>query len=77
MGTKAEIYKLFGEILDQERGLLISSYLPELIGLSDRIIVISNGEIAGEVEKEDFSEEYLLKLAMKNILNREKVQEAV
>ena len=39
--------------------------------------MISNGEIAGEVEKEDFSEEYLLKLAMKNILNREKVQEAV
>ncbi len=78
VGTKAEIYKLFGEILDQGKGIiLISSYLPELIGLSDRIIVISNGEIAGEVEKEDFSEEYLLKLAMKNILNREKVQEAV
>lgn len=55
VGTKAEIYKLFGEILDQGKGIiLISSYLPELIGLSDRIIVISNGEIAGEVEKEDF-----------------------
>ena len=78
VGTKAEIYKLFGEILDQGKGIiLISSYLPELIGLSDRIIVISNGEVAGEVEKEDFSEEHLLKLAMKNILNKEKVQEAV
>lgn len=78
VGTKAEIYKLFSEILNEGKGIiLISSYLPELIGLSDRIIVISNGEIAGEVERKDFSEEYLLRLAMKNIISNQKVQEAV
>ncbi|MBP9015430.1 MAG: sugar ABC transporter ATP-binding protein [Candidatus Atribacteria bacterium] len=78
VGTKAEIYKLFSEILDEGKGIiLISSYLPELIGLSDRIIVISNGEVAGEVERKDFSEEYLLRLAMKNIISNQKVQEAV
>ena len=78
VGTKAEIYRLFNEILNQEKGIiLISSYLPELIGLSDRILVISNGMVAGEVERKDFSEEYLLTLAMKNIVSKEKIREAV
>ena len=78
VGTKAEIYRLFNEILNQEKGIiLISSYLPELIGLSDRILVISNGMVAGEVERKEFSEEYLLTLAMKNIVSKEKIREAV
>ncbi|HAX99481.1 MAG TPA: sugar ABC transporter ATP-binding protein [Candidatus Atribacteria bacterium] len=78
VGTKAEIYRLFNEILNQGKGIiLISSYLPELIGLSDRILVISNGMVAGEVKKKDFSEEYLLTLAMKNIVSKEKIREAV
>jgi ribose transport system ATP-binding protein len=66
VGTKSEIYKLFGKILKQDKGIiLISSYFPELLGMSDRVIVISNGRVAGEVEREDFSEELLLTLAMK------------
>ncbi|NLJ49692.1 MAG: sugar ABC transporter ATP-binding protein [Candidatus Atribacteria bacterium] len=78
VGTKAEIYRLFNEILNQGKGIiLISSYLPELIGLSDRILVISNGMVAGEVERKDFSEELLLTLAMKNIVTKEKIREAV
>jgi len=78
VGTKSEIYKLFGEILSSNKGIiLISSYLPELMGMSDRIYVISNGRMAGEVDKKDFSEEFLLTLAMKNIVSREKVKEAV
>ena len=78
MGTKAEIYRLFSEILKQGKGIiLISSYLPELIGLSDRVLVISNGMVAGEVERKDFSEEYLLTLAMKNLVSKEKIKEAV
>jgi len=78
VGTKAEIYRLFSEILKQGKGIiLISSYLPELIGLSDRVLVISNGMVAGEVERKDFSEEYLLTLAMKNIVSKEKIKEAV
>ncbi|MDK2897455.1 MAG: ribose transport system ATP-binding protein [Candidatus Atribacteria bacterium] len=78
VGTKAEIYRLFGEILEQGKGIiLISSYLPEMIGLADRIIVISNGKLAGEVEKKDFSEEHLLTLAMKNVISKEKFKEVV
>jgi ribose transport system ATP-binding protein len=78
VGTKSEIYKLFGEILASNKGIvLISSYLPELMSMSDRIYVISNGRMAGEVDKKDFSEEFLLTLAMKNIVSKEKVKEAV
>jgi ribose transport system ATP-binding protein len=47
------------------------------MSMSDRIYVISNGRMAGEVDKKDFSEEFLLTLAMKNIVSKEKVKEAV
>jgi ribose transport system ATP-binding protein len=78
VGTKSEIYKLFGDILSSGKGIiLISSYLPELMEMSDRIYVISNGEMAAEVEKKNFSEEHLLTLAMKNIVKKENIQEAV
>ena len=78
VGTKAEIYRLFNEILEKKKGIvLISSYLPEIMGLCDRIIVISNGKIAGEVKRKDFSEEYLLTLAMKYVIKNEKIKEAV
>ncbi|MGB9790359.1 MAG: sugar ABC transporter ATP-binding protein [Thermotoga caldifontis] len=67
VGAKAEIYRLISEVVSQGKAVIfISSYLPELIGVSDRIIVISNGMIAGEVERNDFSEEKLLTLAMSN-----------
>jgi ribose transport system ATP-binding protein len=78
VGTKSEIYRLFGDILNSGKGIiLISSYLPELMGVSDRIYVISNGKMAAEVQKKDFSEEYLLTLAMKNLVSKEKIKEAV
>lgn len=78
VGTKVEIYKFINNLLNQGKGIIfISSYLPELIGISDRIYVVSQGEIAGEVDKKDFSEEYLLKLSMKNVLSRGKKEEAI
>lgn len=69
VGAKAEIYRLINEVVSQGKAVIfISSYLPELIGISDRIIVISNGMIAGQVERSDFSEEKLLTLAMSNYI---------
>jgi ABC-type sugar transport system ATPase subunit len=44
--------------------LVVSSELPELILLCDRIAVVRNGAISGELFKKDFSEERILKLAM-------------
>jgi len=78
VGAKVEIYKLFTEILSQQKGvILISSYLPEVIGLCDRIVVISNGKVAGIVGRKDFSEEYLLTLAMKYSSKKELNKEEV
>lgn len=73
VGAKAEIYRLIDEIVSQGKVVIfISSYLPELIGISDRIIVISNGSVAGEVERSEFSEEKLLTLAMINYIDTKK-----
>jgi ribose transport system ATP-binding protein len=49
-----------------ERGvgiIMVSSDLPEIIGISDRVIVVHEGHIAGEVEKEELSEEKIMTLA--------------
>lgn len=72
VGAKAEIYRLIGEIVNQGKSVIfISSYLPELIGICDRIIVISNGAVAGVLERSNFSEERLLTLAMSNVRKKE------
>ena len=47
--------------------IVISSELPEVIGLSDRIIVMREGRISGEVSRADFSEEIILKYAMASV----------
>ena len=43
--------------------IMISSDMEELLGMSDRILVLSEGRFAGEVEKEQFSQNYILDLA--------------
>ena len=56
VGAKAEIYRLLGELVKQNITIiLISSDLPELLGLSDRIIIMSEGKIMKELDKEDAS----------------------
>ncbi|MBC7960630.1 MAG: sugar ABC transporter ATP-binding protein, partial [Vallitaleaceae bacterium] len=65
VGAKAEIYKLICNIAKQGIGvILISSELPELIGLSDRIIVMGQGEIKGELQRHEANEARILKYAM-------------
>ena len=64
MGVKYEIYNLINKLVEQGIGVIvISSELPELIGISDRIIVMCEGRISGELEKKDFSQEKILDLA--------------
>jgi ABC-type uncharacterized transport system ATPase subunit len=63
VGAKAEIYQLLDELACEGKALLVvSSELPELIGLCRRIIVMRNGGIAGEVPRADFSEAALMRL---------------
>ncbi len=53
VGAKQEIFKLIEQLTAQGRGvILISSYLPEVMGLSDRLIVMAQGKITAEYDKE-------------------------
>jgi L-arabinose transport system ATP-binding protein len=65
IGAKAEIYRLIDELANQGLGiLLISSELPEVLGLADRIYVMQHGRISGELRGQAASEEAVLALAM-------------
>ena len=65
VGAKAEIYHLIDDLANEGLGIFfISSELSEILGLSDRIYVMQNGRITGELSKEEASEEAVLKLAM-------------
>ncbi len=65
IGAKSEFYKLINDFAREGMGvILISSELPEVIGLSDRIIVMKSGKITGEVDRKDATEDKLLEYAM-------------
>jgi len=64
VGAKAEMFELIGELARDGRALvLISSYLPELLNMCDRIVVMREGRIAGELKRDEFSEERVMALA--------------
>lgn len=64
VGAKAEMFELIGQLAKEGRGIiLISSYLPELLNMCDRILVLHEGRIAGELHREQFSEERVIALA--------------
>jgi len=64
VGAKKEIYVLMSELLKEGKGIIfVSSYIPELMEICDRIMVLSRGKMTGIVEKEDFDQEELLYLA--------------
>lgn len=65
VGAKSEFYNMICEFAKQGLGvILVSSELPEVIGLSDRIIVMRARQISGEVAREEATEEKLLSLGM-------------
>ncbi len=65
VGAKAEIYHLIDDLANEGLGIMfISSELPELLGLADRIYVMQNGRITGELSGESATEEAVLGLAM-------------
>ncbi len=65
VGAKYEIYKLMNELVEKEGKsiLMISSEMEELMGMSDRIIVLSEGEMTGELLKGDFDPEKIMSYA--------------
>jgi L-arabinose transport system ATP-binding protein len=65
VGAKSEIYSLIGQLARDGIGVLIaSSELPEVLGISDRILVMRQGKLVGCVDREEASEERLLRLAL-------------
>lgn len=68
VGAKAEIYKLMNEFVAEGKAIImISSELPEAMGMSDRILVLSNHKMSGELSKNEFNQKSLMKLAMQHM----------
>ena len=64
VGAKFEIYKLMSGLARERKGLvMISSELPELLGMCDRIYVMARGRIRGELTRDNFSQEEIMRLA--------------
>lgn len=64
IGAKFEIYKLMNKLVEEGIGvILVSSDLPEVMGMSDRIAVMKEGRITGILEKKEFSQETIMKYA--------------
>ena len=65
VGAKVEIYSLLHELAEKGAAILVvSSESAELMGICDRILVMRNGRIQGELSRKDFSEEGLLRLSI-------------
>jgi ABC-type sugar transport system ATPase subunit len=69
VGSKSEIYQIICDLAKQGIGIVfISSELPEILGLCDRIIVMCQGRITGELTREEATDHKVLTLAMADML---------
>ncbi|MFT4150591.1 MAG: sugar ABC transporter ATP-binding protein [Paracoccaceae bacterium] len=67
VGAKFEIYNIMNDLAAQGRGVvMISSEMPELLGMCDRIYVMNEGRIAGELTKAEASQERIMELILKD-----------
>jgi ribose transport system ATP-binding protein len=66
VGAKREIYQLLAQLADEEGAaiVMVSSELPEILGLSDRIVVMRDGRIVGRFARSEASEEALMASAV-------------
>ncbi len=68
VGAKFEIYRLIGQLADSGKGvIMVSSEMPELLGVCDRILVMSGGMLSGEVYPKNTTQEEILTLAAKYV----------
>lgn len=65
VGAKSEIYKIMCDFVAQGNSIImISSEMPEVMGMADRIVVFSNRRLGGELEREAFVQENIMRLAV-------------
>ena len=70
IGAKTEIYQIMGALAASGTAILmVSSELPELISVADRILVMQEGHMKGIVEKEKMTQEYVMSLATQKSQN--------
>ena len=68
VGAKYEIYQLIIELANKGKVvLMVSSEMPELLGVCDRILVMSGGRLAGEVDAKNTTQEEIMSLAAKYV----------
>ena len=68
VGAKYEIYTLIHSLAARGRGVIVvSSEMPELLGICDRILVMSGGRVAGELSAEEATQEEIMRLAAKYV----------
>jgi ABC-type sugar transport system ATPase subunit len=64
VGAKAEIYTIISDLARQGKAvIMISSEMPEIIGMSDRVIVLSEGRITGEIKRNELAQERIMAMA--------------
>ena len=67
VGAKYEIYTIINQLAEEGKSiLLISSEMPELLGMCDRIYVVNEGGIAGELPREEASQESIMRCIMRH-----------
>ncbi|MGR9050634.1 sugar ABC transporter ATP-binding protein [Halobacillus faecis] len=70
VGAKREIYQLMNELTDRGVAIImVSSELPEVLGMSDRVLVVHEGTIAGELSKDEADQEKIMTLATGGTVN--------
>jgi D-xylose transport system ATP-binding protein len=66
VGAKVEVYETINKLTEEGKGVvLVSSELPELIGMSDTILILSNGRVGGVFDRKEANQEAIMNAAMK------------
>ena len=71
MGAKSEIYRLIAALAEEGKAIIfISSEMPEVLGMCDRIVIMSEGVKKGELSREEATQERILSMAA-NVVNEQ------
>ena len=75
VGAKAEVHGLMNQLAQNGVGIImVSSELPEILGMSDRIVVMSEGRVAAILEREDATQETIMAYASGEKIDNETTQ---
>lgn len=77
VGAKHEIYMICNQLLEQGKTIImISSEMEELLGMCDRLVVMAEGHVSGIIEKEEFSQENIMRYASRQFEENQEVSHA-